>query len=187
MPSKKETTSNQRSIYLFGLASLFNGISTLVGYLMPKPSFLKNSKLGGKYGSYLTQRYLLESKRTRSKSLTTIPQAIALTITPRGHPHIYPCSRIYDYMFDRDSVFSSSFIISHLKPDCCPQQRKQKKRDTRVKFVIRFSGRVLVFLLVLSGRGTGHTYLSDRQTISNGRWRFYARADPVIQWKDVPR
>ena len=27
----------------FGLVSLFNGISTVVGYLMPKPSFLKNS------------------------------------------------------------------------------------------------------------------------------------------------
>ena len=27
----------------FGLVSLFNGKSTFVGYLMPKPSFLKNS------------------------------------------------------------------------------------------------------------------------------------------------
>ena len=27
----------------FGLTSLFNGISTFVGYLMPKPSFSKNS------------------------------------------------------------------------------------------------------------------------------------------------
>ena len=27
----------------FGLVSLFNGISTFVGYIIPKPSFLKNS------------------------------------------------------------------------------------------------------------------------------------------------
>ena len=27
----------------FGLVSLLNGISTFVGYLMPKPSFKKNS------------------------------------------------------------------------------------------------------------------------------------------------
>ena len=28
---------------MFGLVSLFNGISTFVGYLMPKPFFKKNS------------------------------------------------------------------------------------------------------------------------------------------------
>ena len=30
-------------IFRFGLVSLFNGISTFVGYLMPKPFFRKNS------------------------------------------------------------------------------------------------------------------------------------------------
>ena len=29
---------------LYGLVSLFNGISTFVGYLMPKPFFSKNSR-----------------------------------------------------------------------------------------------------------------------------------------------
>ena len=50
----------------FGLVSLFNGISTFVGYLMPKLS-RQNScgtiQLGGQGNSILFQRSLSESKR----------------------------------------------------------------------------------------------------------------------------
>ena len=37
------TLKNLHEILRFGLVSLFNGISTVVGYLMPKPFSWKNS------------------------------------------------------------------------------------------------------------------------------------------------
>ena len=36
-------TEQDRYIDMFGLVSLFNGISTILGYLMPKPFSQKNS------------------------------------------------------------------------------------------------------------------------------------------------
>ena len=35
--------TNVKMVYLEGLLYLFDGISTFVGYLIPKPSFLMNS------------------------------------------------------------------------------------------------------------------------------------------------
>ena len=59
-------------MHMFGLVSLFNGMSTFVGYLMPKPSFEKNSGdavqpiAGGIGGSCLSQEYLSKSERNRA-------------------------------------------------------------------------------------------------------------------------
>ena len=78
--------------WIIWFLSLFNGLSTIVGYLMPKLSFEKNSSgtiqpMAWRIRGFTPfQGFLTESERTNS--LTTISQFIALTITPRGHPWI---------------------------------------------------------------------------------------------------
>ena len=81
----------------FGLVSLFNGISTLFSLFNAKAILLEEQyylthSWEDKGGSYLSQGYLPESEHnsmTGTNSCTTIPQSIALTITPRGHPPIF--------------------------------------------------------------------------------------------------
>ena len=84
-------------IIWFGLVSLFNGISTLFSLFNAKAILIEEQY-------YLTHSW--EDKgvhtfpkgicpkvnviaRLETDSRTTIPQFIALTITPRGHPHYH--------------------------------------------------------------------------------------------------
>ena len=68
------------SIFRFGLVTLFNGIAILL-----EEQYWNYLTLGGLGDSYLSQEYLPESERSSTTS-STIPQSIALTITPRGYP-----------------------------------------------------------------------------------------------------
>ena len=73
-----------------GLVSLFNGISTFLGYLMPKLFSKKNSS------GTIQPIYSWEDKGVHTFPKSICPklnvrarlQSIALTITPRGHPQM---------------------------------------------------------------------------------------------------
>ena len=74
----------------------FNGISTFIDYLMPKPSFKKNSSgtiqpIVGRIRRFILSPRLFVRKWTSwrdwsSNSFITILHFSDLTITPRGHP-----------------------------------------------------------------------------------------------------
>ena len=94
VPSLSQIDMFKNYSYLIGLVSLFNGISILLGYLMPKPSVYKNS------GSTILPiaRMIRGVPKGICLKVNVIAQlefelahynsaAQSLTITPRGHQH----------------------------------------------------------------------------------------------------